>query len=64
MDRNLILENFGYVRNALVKASDGEYSEYKYLTLIVKDAIKNEQESVEKNNTKIDKIKEKNEEER
>lgn len=45
-------------------ASLGEYSEYEHLALIVKDAIKNEQERVEKNNTKIDKIKEKNEEER
>ncbi len=64
MDRNLILKHFGFVRNSLVMASLGEYSEYEHLALIVKDAIKNEQESVEKNNTKIDKIKEKNEEER
>ena len=65
MDRNLILENFGYVRNALVKASDGKYSEYKYLTHIVRDSIKNGQESVENNNNaKVAKSKEESEEER
>lgn len=39
MDRNLLLDHFAYVRNALVKASDGQYSEYDYLYKIVKDAI-------------------------
>ena len=39
MDRNLLLDNFTYVRKALVKASDGEYSEYEYLYKIIKDSI-------------------------
>ena len=47
------------------KASDGEYSEYKYLTHIVRDSIKNGQESVENNNNaKVAKSKEESEEER
>ena len=45
-------------------ASLGEYSEYEHLTLIVGDAIKNGQESVENNNTKVAKNKEESEEER
>ena len=64
MDRNLILNHFGFVRNSLVMASLGEYSEYEHLTLIVGDAIKNGQESVENNNTKVAKNKEESEEER
>lgn len=39
MDRNLLLDNFTYVRKAFVKASDGPYSEYEYLYKIVKDSI-------------------------
>lgn len=39
MDRKLLLDNFTYVRRALVKASDGQYSEYEYLYKIVKDSI-------------------------
>lgn len=39
MDRNLLLDNFEYVRGAFVKASDGEYSEYHYLNNIIKDSI-------------------------
>lgn len=42
MDRKLLLDNFGYVRKAFVKASDGEYSEYKYLYKIIKDSIQRE----------------------
>ena len=49
MDRNLLLDNFEYVRKALVKASDGEYSEYKYLYKIVNDSIQRG-----KNNNKED----------
>lgn len=39
MNKSLLRENPGYVRGALVKASDGEYSEYHYLINIFKDAI-------------------------
>lgn len=39
MDKNLLKESAGYVRDALVKASDGQYSEYNYLERIFKDAI-------------------------
>lgn len=49
MDRDLLLDNFEYVRKALVKASDGEYSEYKYLYKIVNDSIQRG-----KNNNKED----------
>ncbi len=41
MDKQLLKESAGYVRDALVKASDGQYSEYKYLINIFKDAILN-----------------------
>lgn len=41
MSKNLLRENSGYVRDALVKASDGQYSEYHYLINIFKDAIEN-----------------------
>jgi len=41
MNKNLLRENSGYVRDALVKASDGEYSEYHYLINIFEDAIEN-----------------------
>ena len=39
MDKNLLREHASYVRDTLVKASDGPYSEYKYLQEIFKDAI-------------------------
>lgn len=39
MDKNLLKECAGYVRDALVKASDGPYAEYHYLEKILKDAI-------------------------
>lgn len=42
MDRNLLLDNFTYVRKAFVKASDGGYSEYQYLYKIIKDSIQRE----------------------
>lgn len=44
MDRNLLLDNFTYVRRALVKASDGQYSEYEYLYKIIKDSIQRERD--------------------
>lgn len=50
MDRNLLLDNFTYVRRAFVKASDGQYSEYGYLYKIIKDSIEresNKQEEIE-----------------
>lgn len=39
MSKQLFKENSNYVRDSLVKASDGQYSEYKYLINIIKDAI-------------------------
>lgn len=36
---DILLQNFGYVRGALVWASQGEYSNFSYLNRIVKDAI-------------------------
>ena len=41
MDKQLLKESSGYVRDALVKASDGQYSEYQYLVQIFKEAIMN-----------------------
>ena len=41
MDKQLLKESAGYVRDALVKASDGQYFEYNYLIKIFKDAILN-----------------------
>lgn len=41
MNKSLLRENSGYVRDALVKASDGQYSEYHFLIDIFKDAIEN-----------------------
>lgn len=43
MDRKLLLDNFTYVRKSLVKASDGEYSDYQYLYKIIKDSIQRSQ---------------------
>jgi cell filamentation protein len=40
MDKSLLKENAAYVRNTLVKASDGPYSEYKYLTEIFANSIR------------------------
>jgi cell filamentation protein len=39
MDKILLYESAAYVRDALVKASDGQYSEYQYLIKVFKDAI-------------------------
>jgi cell filamentation protein len=39
MNKSLLKDNANYVRDSLVKASDGPYSEYKYLVKIIKDAI-------------------------
>ena len=39
MDKILLKESAAYVRDALVKASDGQYSEYQYLIKVFKDAI-------------------------
>jgi cell filamentation protein len=40
MDKSLLKDSAAYVRDALVKASDGEYSEYEYLSKIFEDAIR------------------------
>lgn len=42
MDVDLFKNNPKYTRNALVKASDGEYSDYQYLVKIIEDSIDNE----------------------
>ncbi len=39
MNKQLLGNHADYVREALVKASDGQYSDYQYLTRIVEDAI-------------------------
>ena len=39
MDKTLLRDSAGYVRDALVKASDGQYSENEYLVKIFEDAI-------------------------
>jgi len=39
MDKILLKESAAYVRDALVKASDGQYSEYQFLIKVFKDAI-------------------------
>ena len=39
MDKMLLKESADYVRDALVKASDGQYSDYQYLIKVFKDAI-------------------------
>lgn len=39
MNKLLLRDHAAYVRDAFVKASDGQYSEYKYLTDIFCDAI-------------------------
>jgi cell filamentation protein len=40
MDKTLLKDSAAYVRDALVKASDGAYSEYEYLVKIFEDAIR------------------------
>jgi cell filamentation protein len=40
MDKTLLKDSADYVRDALVKASDGQYSEYEYLIKIFEDAIR------------------------
>ena len=40
MDKTLLKESSDYVRDAFVKASDGQYSEYQYLEKIFEDAIR------------------------
>jgi len=40
MDKTLLKDKAAYVRDALVKASDGQYSEYEYLSQIIEDAIR------------------------
>lgn len=42
MDRSLLINNFSYVRDSLVMASLGEYSEPEYLNKIVKNSLENE----------------------
>ncbi|MBR1444894.1 MAG: Fic family protein [Firmicutes bacterium] len=39
INKALLKDNADYLRDALVKASDGPYSEYGYLIRIIKDAI-------------------------
>jgi cell filamentation protein len=40
MDKTLLKDSASYVRDALVKASDGQYSDYGYLAKIFEDAIR------------------------
>jgi len=40
MDKTLLKDRAAYVRDALVKASDGQYSEYGHLAKIMEDAIR------------------------
>ena len=40
MDKTLLNDSAAYVRDALVKASDGQYSEHGYLVKIFEDAIR------------------------
>lgn len=39
LDKQLFRENASFVRNALVKASDGMYAEFQYLDKIMKDSM-------------------------
>lgn len=39
LDKQIFSENAGYVRNALVKASDGMYAEYQFLSKILKHSM-------------------------
>lgn len=45
LDKQLFKENASYVRNALVKASDGEYADLKYLNKIMQDSMNLAEES-------------------
>ncbi len=40
MDKTLLKDSAAYVRDALVKASDGQYSEHEHLIKIFEDAIR------------------------
>jgi hypothetical protein len=40
MDKTLLKDSAAYVRDALVKASDGQYSDRDYLVKIFEDAIR------------------------
>ena len=40
MDKTLLKDSAAYVRDALVKASDGQYSEHEFLIKIFEDAIR------------------------
>jgi cell filamentation protein len=40
MDKTLLKDCAAYVRDALVKASDGQYSEYVHLVKIIEDAVR------------------------
>lgn len=48
LESRLLRENSQYVRNALVKASDGQYAETGYLEKIVKDSIITCENSIKK----------------
>ncbi|MCL2164956.1 MAG: Fic family protein [Oscillospiraceae bacterium] len=39
MDKTLLKDSAAYVHDALVKASDGQYSEYEHLVKIIEDSI-------------------------
>lgn len=39
MNKALLRDNAEYVRDSLVKASDGQYSDYQYLRRIIRDSI-------------------------
>lgn len=52
LDINLLRQNSAYMRNALVKASDGQYAETGYLEKIIKDSIITCENSIKKEITK------------
>ena len=51
MQKQLLLDNFEYVRGGFVWASQGEYSNYDYLNKIINDAIKREANTRSKKDT-------------
>lgn len=53
LNSDILLNNFAYLRGALVWASQGEYSNFSYLNRIVKDAILI-QAQINKNNSDIE----------
>lgn len=61
MNKELFKQNAGFVRNALVVASIGEYSDYSHLKNVIKDSIKEEEpiKEPEKEQDKVIKEKEK-----